>query len=438
MATRLHTLALLAAIAPLPAGAVSVATGTVNALAADIWSWKDSAGLTRTLALKKEGSGNPGHGGYAIQLTYYAGTQKITVNADSGSDGGFGYFVSHERYRSFADGKQGTIANHIFGGKDDSPLGLGFPVTTTMPTVPAGSGAERFALTYGHYGTNVPSTINENTGTDSPPLPTGQSNYSFYPLPVQITWVVQDGLDYPRIDTSVSLAKVIPPGGTAPTKNLVSFDMRGPYGVMVFDNGADAIVTGVMWADQEYRFLLSGGPVTRDTPWNWNQLNRGARFQSLRAGFFEMGLYEPVKLASTATVDDYTSERGYTRGSYAAAGGVSYSSCPSGATQILPSDGEWPYQSVQYSLPCGSGQFNTPTNGKKIAWGSSAFYGTNLTSLYNGQKSFPFNGFPASGQLNYSLCLVLGKISNNVSPTLTAASSYSMVTPTVDCATTKP
>ena len=38
--------------------------------------------------------------------------------------------------------------------------------------------------------------------------------------------------------------------------------------------------------------------------------------------------------------------------------------------QILPCDWEWPYQGVQYSLPADSD--TTPTDFKKIAWGSTA------------------------------------------------------------------
>jgi hypothetical protein len=433
----LPILAVLAAAAPFPAAAVGFTTGTVNGLAADIWTWTDSAGLARSLALKQEGHGNAGHGGYAIQLTYFVGTKKITVNADTGSDGGFGYFVSHERYRNFADGNTDTIAGHIFG-KDDSPLGLGFAVTASMPAVAAGSGAERFALTYGHYGTNVADPVNPNTGGDSTPLPAGQSNYSFYSLPVQITWVVQDGLDYPRIDVDVSLAGIVPPGGSAPTPDLASFDLRGPYGVMVFDNGADGVVKRVLWGDQAYKFSIKNVPVTRDSAWDWSKVNRGARYQALQAGTFEMGLFEPAKVKASALVDGYSGERGFTSATYAAAGGISESSCAGGQAQILPSDGEWPYQSVQYSLPCGSGQFGTPTNGKKIAWGSTAFYGTSLTGVYNGQKSFAFNGFPANAHIDYSVCLVLGKVVSGKSPTVVAASSYAKATPAGSCAATQP
>jgi len=431
------TLALtaLAACAASPALAVSHTTGTVNGLAVDIWSWTDAAGLTRTVAIKQEGNGNTGHGGYAIQFTYMAGTTPVTINAADESDGGFGYFVSHERYRNFADGATDTIASHIFG-KDDSPLGLGFAATISFPSVAAGTGAERVVIQYGHYGTITADPVNPSTGGDSTKLPAGKTNYAFYTLPATTTWVFQDGQSYPRIDVSVSTAGVIPPGGNVPTADLVSFDIRGPYGVMLFDNDIDGTVKTVFWADQEYQFSVVKTPVTRASTWKWNVLNKGARFQALQASGFEMGLFEPAKLAKTATVDGYAAERGFTTASYAAGGGVSNSSCAGSPAQTLPSDGEWPYQSVQYSLPCGAGTGSTPTTGKKIAWGTTSYYGTSLSAVYNGQKSFPFNGFPASNTIGYSVCLVLAKTGTSGSVTKATAATYAKATPVGHCATT--
>jgi hypothetical protein len=428
--------AALVCATPLPAAAVSVNTATVNGVSADVWSWTDAAGHTRTVALKKEGNGNSGHGGYAVQFTYQAGNTQITINAETGGDGGFGYFVSHERYRRFADGSQDTIAHHIFG-VDDSPLGKGFAAATTMPSAPSGSGAERFTIKYGHYGTIVPDKVDPNTGTDTTPLPAGKSHYVFYTLPATATWVFQDGLNFPRIDISVSLAGVVPPGGTAPTADLVSFDMRGPYGVMVFDNGIDGTVNTAIWGDQAYQFGPTKTPVTRASPWKWTTLNRGARYQALRAGLYEMGLFEPAQVSASATVDGYAAERGSTSISYAAAGGKSYSSCGGSPVQVLPSDGTWPYQSVQYSLPCGANTETEPTTGKKIAWGSTSYEGTSLTAVYNGMSSFAFNGFPANHTLAYSVCLVLAKPGSGKSVTLTAAASFAATKPVSSCAAVK-
>jgi hypothetical protein len=432
----IHKFAAVACLLATPALAVSMSTSTVNGVVADVWTWADAAGEPRTVALKKEGSGNAGHGGYAVQFTYMSNGAPIVINAESGSDGGFGYFVSHERYRDFADGSVDTIASHIFH-KDDSPLGLDFPAATTLPTTPQGTGAERFTIQYGHYGTITPDPVDPNSGGDSIPLPPGQQNYAFYTLPATTTWVFQDGLDYPRIDISLGLAGVVPPGGGTPTADLVSFDMRGPYGVMVFDNGADGIVKTVLWGDQEFAFKPLKTPVVRNSTWTWSKANKGARYQALLAGGFEMGLFEPTKITTSATVDGYSAERGYTSKTYAAMGGKSYSSCPGSPQQVLPSDGEWPYQSVQYSLPCGTGTFNTPTTGKKIAWGSTAYYGTSLTSVYNGRKSFPFNGFPANNTVGYSLCLVAGQPPAGKSLTQQAAATFAKGTAKSDCASTQ-
>jgi hypothetical protein len=420
-----------------PACAVTVTSGTVNGFAADIWAWTDSHGQPRTVALKREGAGNSGHGGYAIQMTYFttsAGGQpaQIVVNAGSGGDGGFGYFVSHERYRYFSDKKYDTIASRIFH-KDDSPLGRGFKATMAKPATPTGVGAERFTINYGHYGTIAPDPVDPNSGDDSTPLPLTASNYAFYTMPVMTTWVFQDGVDYPRIDVRVDLSKIVPPGGATPTADLVSFDVRGPYGVMVFDNGADGTVKSVLWGDQEYLFVPTKLPVTRNSGWQWNVKNNGARYQSLLTDGYEMGLYEPRPATTSPLVDGYASERGFTGTSYAADGGKSYSSC--GGRQRLPSDGTWPYQSVQYSLPCSSaGDFKTPTDGKKIAWGSTAYFGTSLTDVYNGQKSIPFKGFPANYKIAYSVCVVLGQTTSGVL-TKTAAAAYAGANPVSQCAT---
>jgi hypothetical protein len=435
MSVRFRLLVACLSAAPLPAVAVSVTQATVNGLAVDVWSWSDSAGHTRTVALKREGNGNPGHGGYAIQFTYQAGATPITINAESGNDGGFGYFVSHERYRNFADGQTDTIAHHIFG-VDDSPLGLDFAATTAMPATGAGTGAERFTISYGHYGTISPDPVDPNSGGDSTPLPAGKANYAFYAMPATTTWVFQDGQDYPRIDVAFSLAGVVPPGGSTALADLVSFDMRGPYGVMVFDDGADGTVKTVLWGDQEYQFSVINQPVTRASGWKWSVANKGARYQALRAGDFEMGLFEPAKVSASATVDGYAAERGFTSASYKAAGGVSNGSCSGSPAQTLPSDGTWPYQSVQYSLPCGAGTGSTPTTGKKIAWGSTGFEGTSLTAVYNGKKSYPFNGFPDSHILAYSVCLVLGEPGSGKSLTQVTAARFAKANPNSDCAST--
>jgi hypothetical protein len=158
-------------------------------------------------------------------------------------------------------------------------------------------------------------------------------------------------------------------------------------------------------------------PATRSSAWTWNAANRGARYNLLVVGTnsalngrYEMGLFEPLPASGSALADGYVPERNYTSASYAAAGGTSYDSCSPQAQQTLPGDGYWPYQSLQYSLPCPptANYLTTPTTGKKIAWGSTAYYGSTLTSTWNGYESLPLNAWPASHKLNYSVCVVLG------------------------------
>jgi hypothetical protein len=327
--------------------------------------------------------------------------KKVTVNAEDSSDGGFGYFVSHERYRDFRDGSNDTIAHKVFH-VDDSPLGLGFPVTgQTLNTANTRGAAHRFVMSYHHYGTITPIAKNRN-GDDVTRTPVDPNKLALYQMPVTITWVFQGGTDYPRIDFSVDLSQVAKP-------DRVNFDVRGPYGVMVFDNGADAVVDKVIWGDR-YHFYTTLDPVTRNSGWDWSQPNTGDRYTALIAGNYEMGLFEPRPFAQSKIADAYADERGSTSAAYNNGKG-----CSGGETQIVPCDWEWPYQSLQYSLPYKSGSDpnanNEPTNFKKMAWGSTPFFGTgtSLKQVYDtSTTSEPFKGWPLTMKLNYSVCVVLG------------------------------
>jgi hypothetical protein len=407
--------------------------GYVGGRLADTFRWFDSKCLPRTISLLRQVSGASYNGGFAWQMTYQVSGQIITVNAetdtsiDPNGDGGFGYFVSHERDRCFVsvnpDGScnpTATIASEIFD-TDDSPLGLDFPVVgTTIMLSSLGAAAQQFTTTYHHYGTTTPHSL-DNNGNDSPPLSLTEG-YADYPLPVTITWVFQHGFDYPRIDYNVSLASV-------PQANLVSFDMRGPYGVMVFDNGADGNVTGMEMAD--FYKLIVASPPTLSSSWTWNTANTGGRFNEMIAGNYEMGLFEPVPFANSSTADNYAPERDFTSSAFT-------TGCPYGGAYLFPCIGTLPYQSVEDSLPALPANHittgGTPTNFKKMAWGSSALYGMNYTTAYidNNNDTEPLVGWPASGVLSYSVCLVLGK---TISGGLTATAA---ATPTQNCATATP
>ncbi len=382
----------LAMAAP-PAKAATVQAATVNGSVVDRVAWTDAAGQPRTVSLKREGNGNAGHGGYAVQMTYRypknGALATMTVNPSDAGDG-FGYFVGHERYRTFTDGSSAPIASKIFG-VDDSPLGRGFPVTGRIVPTTANRVIVEFKLTYPKYGTLLPNGIDQDTGEDSPPLGTSRALFKRYDLPVTITWYFQDGTSWPRIVTRVGLAPV-------PGPDRVSFDLRGPYGKMNFD-GAGGPITWVVWADR-YRFGTKAAPLTRSVAWNWDKPNTGARFSALLAGGFEMGLFEPAPYASSGIRDGYSEARGKTSATYN--GGHGCADQP----QLLPCDWEWPYQSAQYELP-----YDNPrgtTSSEKMAWGSTPYYGTSLTAAYDGVQSVPFVGFPGSKVIEYQVCLVLG------------------------------
>ena len=395
---------------------------TINGISVDLYSWYDSKKLLRTVALKREGKGNPGHGGYAVQMTYEvkgANNAVRTVVADGMAEG-FGYFVSHERYRTFTDGQQGTIARKIFN-RDDSPLGRNFPVKEKrFISADRKWAAHQFRMTYDRYGTVEPIPKDPNTGQDVAPTPTDPTKLKKYTKPITILWVFEAGTDFPRIDITVDLSKIKRP-------DRVNFDVRGPYGVLVFDNGKNATVKRVMWGDSHH-FNVTQTPVTRNTPWNWNKKNTGARYTALIAGQYEMGLMEPVPYKSTALRDGYSDGRGRTSATYHSGKG-----CPDNG-QTLPCDWEWPYQSLQYSLPYNN--LNQPTNYTKIAWGSAPYYGTgrSLKRLYDTPTtSRAFVGWPASRQIAYSVCVVLGvTIAGGLTKAAAAAGS------TLTCAAAQP
>lgn len=383
-----------------PAHALMVDQPTVNGLAVYRYTWKDSKGLQRSVAFKKEGSGNPGHGGYIVRTTFQqmSGGVTTTVTANApGPNEGFGYFVSHERYRKFSDGASQTIAGKIFG-KDDSPLGSNFPVGMSLIATTSTKGVIRVTQSYPRYGTIRPAGYNDDTGEDSPPLGTSASLYKLYTLPVAMHWFIQDGKDYPRVVIHVGLTGVSGP-------NRVSFDLRGPYGKLDFDAGNNPIKS-VLWGDR-FRFATLTTPLTRNARWVWNQANPGARYTALIAGSYEMGLVEPTPFARSQINDGYAVARGTTYQTYNGGRGCT----DADNRQLLPCDYEWPYQSAQYELP--TNDRNAPTTSEKIAWGSTNLYGMGLTSTYDGTTSVPFVGFPTSKFLTYSVCMVFGPTRTN-------------------------
>ncbi len=80
--------------------------------------------------------------------------------------------------------------------------------------------------------------------------------------------------------------------GGIPGPDLVNFDVRGPYGVMIFDNGIDGTVDGLMWGDR-FHFATTKNPPTRNSSWDWSKTNTGARYSALTAGGCRDGMGLP-------------------------------------------------------------------------------------------------------------------------------------------------
>ncbi|MBN8888285.1 MAG: hypothetical protein J0I77_21410 [Rudaea sp.] len=393
--------------APIAIGAtgdgVQRTSTTVLGLAVDQYTWTDSQGQPRSVSLKQQGNGNPGNGGYAVQMTYRVlegGVWRtVTANMASGGDGGFGYFVAHELYRSFSDGSSGTIA--ALHGEDDSPLGLAFPVTTSASTITAAStvASHSFRLTYPKWGTLAPmADPSADHGT-----PTAAAQHMRYAVPVTITWTFQKGTDFPRIDTQVDIS--------ASTKGQLAFDMRGPYGVLEFaDSDANATINNVQWGDSAFLFASKVAPsayLTQASAWTWSAPIGSMRpFQGMLAKhsttgvLYEIGLFE-MKLAGDAGLvySGYSSHRGIDgSGFYSAANGIQ--------------QWEWPFQSAQYSGGAADGGWlaGAAIYGKKFAWGSAPFYGSNLPEVYlTDTMSVPIVAYPAGGVITYRTCWVMGK-----------------------------
>lgn len=407
-------IAFIALLYPTVAQAVTHDAVVVNGFSADRYAWTDSSGRERTVSLKREADRNPGHGGYAVQMTYLLPSGRlITVNNDPGD--GFGYFVSHERYRDFTDGDYDTIAHKIFA-RDDSPLGREIQVVGKRLGVQSSTkAAHRFTLSYPRYGTIDPIPKDAN-GNDVSPTPVDPGSLKLYHLPVATTWFFEDGADYPRIEVKVGF-------GDVPGPDRVNFDMRGPYGVMLFDDRRDRVVDRVIWGDRRH-FTTLAKPATRGSAWTWSLKNDGGRYHALIAGGFEMGLFETKPFTKSGTADSYSDERGSRSSIYNGGKGCLYE------PQLLPCDWEWPYQSLQYSLPSNK---TDPTTYKKIAWGSSAYYGSgpSLPYVYDTSTTRErFNGFPSAGQIVYSVCLVLGAtIPDGLTRAAAAGPAYNCASP---------
>jgi hypothetical protein len=349
--------------------------GIVNGLVVDRYVWRDAKEQPRSASLVKFDPLNGGRGGYADQFTYQVfdpeteSWRMVTLDPDMiNPEGGFGYFVSHERFRDFDANvcpepplNRCTIAI-LHGGEDDSPFGLFLPGTGMSVSVTDTMAVHEFKQNYPHWGTIDPVPPDGIT-------PSSLNKHKKYDLPVTIDWRFIAGTNYPLWQVTYDLS-------AAPIDTL-SVDMRGPYGIMIFDevNGPD---TKLRWGDK-YKFHTRGNTVSSNSHWIWKHLNHGARYNILVAGNFEMGIVQTVPYSKSTFGSAEAPERGKTSDDFP--GGA----CPS-TGWVMPCTFEWAYQSIQFE------EFGPmPSSSKKLAWGTSPLLGTSSVTDDTGD---PLQAYP--------------------------------------------
>jgi hypothetical protein len=174
-------------------------TGMVNGLMVDRYTWRDSTGHPRSASLVRYGQQS---GGYAIQLSYQVQENNrwrtVYLNPPQfRGDAGFGYFVSHELYRTFdanvcPDGSNNcTIAQ--LHNEDDSPLGLYLPGSGRTVSVTGNEAIHEFALRYPHWGTTIPIADQVRSQTEGA-APSGDPD-TFAPGEVDVVTLVKTAED---------------------------------------------------------------------------------------------------------------------------------------------------------------------------------------------------------------------------------------------------
>ncbi|NTX01137.1 hypothetical protein [Myxococcus sp. CA040A] len=373
---------------------VSRESTTVGGIAVDRYTWTDSQGRPRTVSLKRQTSA--GNGGYAVQVTYQVRAggdwRTVTVDGTAGGESGFGYFVGHELYRQFDNGSSGTIAG--LHGEDDSPLGYGFAVQGTHSAILPGStfASHTFTTAYPKWGTRV--AMADVTAS----TPAASAAHQKFMVPLTLRWVFQKGMDFPRLDTRMDLGEAV--------AGQLSFDMRGPYGVVEFaDSDTQAALSNVQWGDTRNHFTTQApvaNPLTTQAGWTWNEpIGTTRKYHSLLARHSSTGVLYELGLVELKLGQD----PGLVYGGYSTNNGTTKAATGRALLSGDFSAGEWPFQSAQYS----GLNANTGVTGKKFAWGSSPFYGSALSSVYfNPDFSTSINAFPVGKTLLYRTCLVLG------------------------------
>jgi FG-GAP-like repeat/Divergent InlB B-repeat domain len=353
------------------------------------YTWRDSAGKPRSVSLVP---GSASTAGFAVQMTYVVsdgGVERTAyINATAAGHGGFGYFVSHELVRQLDNGGYSTIAG--LHGDDDSPLGRFLPSTGSDQSVGSNQATHEYRFNYHHWGTiaAVPDPSSTPSSADT------AQHQLFSQLPVIIRWHFVSGQDYPvwSVDYDISSAS-----------DRISIDVRGPYGAMVFNENTGPLITALRWGDK-YRFEADAGVAeigataapANGLSWTWNVLNSGRRYNVLGAAAYEFGIVETVPYAASRYGDIYAApHRGSTK---TLVGGCAAD--PTYQLLSMPCNYEWPYQSFQYI-------FNDPTADPRLAWGSSPFLGSSITTVF--MNDTETETIVPQGRIHYGTHIVFGR-----------------------------
>jgi hypothetical protein len=236
-----------------------------------------------------------------------------------------------------------------------------------------------------------------------------------FQLPVVIRWTFVAGRDWPLWSAAVDLRG---------TEDRIANDVRGPYGVMYFNEGVGPAITAVRWGDKFVFAADAGGAefgATAAPPdgiaWAWNTLNAGRRYNALSSGNYEFGLVDTVPFASSKYGDGFANARGATK--------MPGQACDYGML-AMPCGWEWAYQSFQDDAG--------PPARPKLAWGASPFLGSSLTTVY--VSATQTEDIVPQGIVSYGVHVVMGRAGPGAPLTLARAAAPLEASPALSVAAT--
>lgn len=348
-------------------GLVQEQNVTVAGMLSDRFTWRDSLARPR-VAVLAQNNGAPGPGGarggalreFRYQTPANATRVAGVTNYGNGGYAGFGYVVSHSAW-----------AGNVCIG-NDSPLG-GF-IGGQFQRVFTGRHHAIFRFTQ-----NYPRNCRESGAPQS------------VPLPVTIDWVFATGRDHPLWAVTFDMSGL--------PANYLNDDSRAPYGELEFDGDGSQLVSGVAWGDL-WKFTTTSAPLTLGSSWTWNQPNTVPYVKEWITGTdATMGLVQTQPLLQ----HDAGGGRNPWWHDMTQFWNKTSADGPAGDGYLMPWQGEWPYQSIAWSLGAA-----TPTNNTRLTWGTQfGFLGqTSYESNTNAGDNGPLR--PGHPRQSYSVYVVLG------------------------------